>query len=108
MRVIVGEAVLRSLHRHVQVPTFWSIGTTAQSIVFADYDPTPVTSLQLWNRGSTDLYINFNGVTATGNSPTSTDMHLAGGEEWAGSVAVTSISVIAPQGNGNLEVQAWG
>lgn len=108
MQVYLGRTGLAPLTHHLAVPAYWAPGATAEAIVFADYDAFPAQSVEIWNRGSTDLYVNFNGVTATGPGSTSTDLHLASGESWAGSVAVTELSVISPQGTGALEVQVWG
>lgn len=108
MQVYLGQMNVASLRQHLPVPTFWQPGPTALTIAFTAYTSVPVQSVELWNRGSTDLYVNFNGVTASGPSATSTDLHLAPSEEWSGAVGVTSLSVISPQGTGALEVQVWG
>ena len=103
-----GVTTLAPLTTHLPVPTFHTIGTTASAITLSDYTKALPSSVELWNRGSTDLYINFNGVTATGDTSTSTDEHLAPNETWSGNVQVSSLSVISSAAGGLLECQFWG
>ena len=103
-----GAVALAPLPTHLPVPTFHTIGTTAAAIVLSTYTTAVPSSAELWNRGSTDLYINFNGTTATGDGSTSTDMHLAANETWSGNVQVTQVSVISSAAGGLFECQFWG
>ena len=107
MQVSAGLVTLRPLEQHLPVPAYWTIGTTATAIVVADYTSTQAASLEIWNRGSNDVYVNFNGVTATGPSGSSTDLHLAPGEQWSILGSVTEISALTTTGSTAVEVQLW-
>lgn len=103
-----GATALAPLRTHLPIPTFWTIGTTAVAITVSTYTTALPASVELWNRGSTDLYVNFNGIEATGDTATSTDMHLAASETWSGNVQVTALSVLSSASDGLFEVQCWG
>jgi len=47
-------------------------------------------------------------VEATGDTATSSDMHLAANETWSGNVQVTAVSVISSAAGGLFEAQFWG
>lgn len=103
-----GVTTLAPLTTHLPIPTFHTIGTTAVAITLADYTTALPSSVELWNRGSTDLFVNFNGDVATGDTDTSTDEHLAPNETWSGNVQVKSLSVISSAAGGLFECQFWG
>lgn len=103
-----GAVALAPLTTHLPVPTFHTVDTTAVTILLSDYTAALPSSVEFWNRGSTDLYLNFNGVTATGDGATSTDMHLASNETWSGNVQVAQVSVISSAAGGLFECQFWG
>lgn len=103
-----GVTTLAPLTTHLPIPTFHTVGTTAIAITLADYTTALPSSVELWNRGSTDLYVNFNGDVATGDTDTSTDEHLAPNETWSGNVQVKSLSVISSAAGGLFECQFWG
>lgn len=105
MQIYLGQVGLQPLSTHLPVTTANFVQGSPITVDFTAVSPyVAAQSVEIWNRGSSDCWVNYNGIAASGGG---SDLHLRPGEYYGIAAQISALSVLSTSIGTIVEVQGW-